>query len=94
MNANPEQLDLPHILSFGQSVGLDPAFLRRCIASGKYTKNIQRDVQEATKLGVSGTPVFVIGKSTAHGVSGELLQGARSYAEFDRRLRALLSTVR
>jgi protein-disulfide isomerase len=93
MNANPEQLDLPHILAFAQTAGLDPSLLRRCITSGKYTKAIQHDVQEAAKLGAAGTPVFVIGKSTPKGVTGEMLMGARTYAEFDRRLRTLLSAT-
>jgi protein-disulfide isomerase len=90
MNGNPEQLDLPHILAFAQTAGLDPSLLKRCISSGKYTKAIQHDIREATRLGIGGTPVFVIGKSTPKGVAGELLPGARSWAELDRRLRALL----
>lgn len=90
MNANPEQLDLNHILAFAQTAGLDPSLLKRCIASGKFNKAIQRDIQDASKLGVNGTPVFVIGKSTPKGVSGEMLMGARTYPELDRRLRTLL----
>jgi protein-disulfide isomerase len=90
MSANPDQLDLSRIAAFALSLGLDSGFMRRCIASGKYKKSIMHDVREATKLGATGTPVFVIGRSTAHGVEGEVLQGARSYAELDRKLRTLL----
>ena len=91
MNGNPEQLDLTHILTFAQTAGLDPAALKKCVSSGKYTKAIQHDIQEATKLGINGTPAFVVGKSTPKGVSGEMLMGARTYPEFDRRLKALLA---
>jgi protein-disulfide isomerase len=91
MNGNPEQLDMNHILGFAQEAGLDPAALKKCVSGGKYTKAIQRDIQEAGKLGIGGTPVFVVGKSTAKGVSGELLPGARTWPEFDRRLKALLA---
>jgi hypothetical protein len=40
--------------------------------------------------GVLGTPAFVIGKSTAAGVEGELLIGTQPYAVLDEKLKALL----
>ncbi len=50
---------------------------------------MQTDVLEAMKIGANGTPTFVLGKSTADGVDGELMIGALPYGMFDDKLKAL-----
>jgi len=41
------------------------------------------------KIGASGTPTFVIGKSTPDGVDGELMVGAQPYPLFEQKLKEL-----
>ena len=41
------------------------------------------------KIGATGTPTFVIGKSTPDGVDGELMVGALPYQMFDTKLKEL-----
>src|SRR5260370_28538465 len=43
---------------------------------------------EAMKVGAQGTPTFVIGKSTANGVEGEVMEGAMPFPMFDQKLRS------
>ncbi len=89
MGANPDKLDLDHILGFATELKMDAAKLRTCVESEKYKDSVQTDVMEAMKIGATGTPTFVIGKSTPDGVDGELMVGALPYPMFDAKLKEL-----
>jgi len=87
MAASPEQLDMPHLLTYAQDLKLNVENFRSCVESGKYKAAIQNDIQEATKIGANGTPSFVIGKSTPDKIEGELVIGAMPYQTFDEKLK-------
>ena len=89
MAANPQKLDLESILGYGSELKLDMPAFRSCLETEKYKKAVENDVQEALKLGATGTPTFVVGKSTADGVEGELVVGALPYEAFDAKLKDL-----
>jgi protein-disulfide isomerase len=89
MGANPNLLDLEHIVGFAADLKLDTGALRACIDSGKYKEPVQSDVLEAMKIGANGTPTFVLGKSVANGVDGELVIGAMPFQIFDGKLKEL-----
>ncbi|MBZ5621689.1 MAG: thioredoxin domain-containing protein [Acidobacteriia bacterium] len=89
MGANPDKLDMDHILGFASDLKMDTNKLRSCVETEKYKDPVQTDVMEAMKIGATGTPTFVIGKSTAEGVDGELLIGAMPYQSFDVKLKEL-----
>ena len=72
-------------------MGIDTAAFRQCIDSAKYKDAIERESKYATSNGARGTPAFVIGKSTAVGVEGELLIGTQPYAALDEKLKSLLA---
>ena len=61
-----------------------------CAASTKYDAEIQAEMAEGAKLGVGGTPTFVMGRTTATAVEGPMMVGALPYAQFDAKLKALL----
>jgi protein-disulfide isomerase len=61
-----------------------------CAASAKYDADIQAELQEGAKLGIDGTPTFVIGRTTPAGIDGPMIVGALPYAQFDQKLRELL----
>lgn len=69
---------------------LDTAAFSSCAASTKHDAAIQAELQEGTKLGIDGTPTFIIGRTTPNGVQGPMIVGALPYAQFDQRLRELL----
>jgi protein-disulfide isomerase len=89
MAANPDKLDLENIVKFGAQIKMDGPALRTCITSEKYKNAVQTDVMDAMKVGATGTPSFVIGKSTENGVAGEVLIGAQPFEAFDVKLKEL-----
>jgi protein-disulfide isomerase len=89
MGANPNSLDIEHIVNFAAELKIDTAALRACIDSGKYKERVQNDVLEAMRIGASGTPTFIVGKSVGNGVDGELLIGAMPFQMFDVKLKEL-----
>ena len=62
--------------TYAQQVGIDVAKFDQCVASGKYKDLVQKDIDEAGRLGVTGTPVFFI--------NGEMLSGAQPLESFVR----------
>src|SRR5450432_1782184 len=87
MGANPDKLDMDHIAGFATDLKMDTKTLRACVESEKYKNVVQTDVLEAMKIGASGTPTFVIGKSTANGVEGEVMEGAMPLSMFEQKLK-------
>jgi protein-disulfide isomerase len=73
------------------AVGLDMQRFHACVAQQKYAAVIEAHVREADAVGITGTPGFVVGRA-AHGeLTGQRLEGAAPYAEFDSYLRELLA---
>jgi protein-disulfide isomerase len=89
MGANPNKLDMDSLLADAADLKMDVNAFRSCVESEKYKNAVQTDVMEAMKIGASGTPTFVIGKSTPDGVDGELVVGAQPYPVFDQKLKEL-----
>jgi protein-disulfide isomerase len=57
-----------------RAIGLDTAAFDACVASGRTRSAVQRGVDEARRLSVSGTPTFL--------VNGRPLIGAQSFEAF------------
>jgi protein-disulfide isomerase len=91
MGANPDKLDLDSLVADAADLKMNVKTFRTCVESEKYKNAVQTDVMEAMKIGANGTPTFVIGKSTADGVDGELVVGAQPYPVFDQKLKELAS---
>lgn len=89
MGAHPDKLDLDSLVADANSLKMDVPQFRTCVESHKYKEAIDGDLLEAMRIGADGTPAFVIGKSTAEGVDGELMVGAQPLIEFERRLKVL-----
>lgn len=88
MQGNPSRLELTDLVGYAQEIGIDPDGFRRCVESGKYKEDIERQARDATNMGAQGTPAFVIGRSTSSGVDdGKLIVGAQPYDSFDRALK-------
>jgi protein-disulfide isomerase len=89
MAANPNTLDLESIVKFGGDLQMDAGALRACIQSEKYRTPVQKDMLEAMSIGATGTPTFVVGRTTPEGVDGELMIGALPFSMFDEKLKSL-----
>ena len=68
-----------------EAIGLDAAKFDACLASGKYDAEIRRQMGEAKKAGVTGTPAFLIGRTEGNGKTVKVLavlKGAKAFADF------------
>jgi protein-disulfide isomerase len=92
--AKQNALSGPALLDRAQTLGLDTARFTECQASAKYTADIQKNITEAQKMGIDGTPTFFLG---VVGPSGDVtierrLQGAAPFDVFKTEIDVLLSS--
>jgi len=71
--ANSERLK-----AFAFSLGLDMELFESCLDSGKYSKRVQYNIQQARENGVNGTPGFFIVSSNGQ----QQLSGAQPFSVF------------
>lgn len=77
---NGTGLALTELPLIAQKLGLDQAKFQQCLDSGKNEQEVKDDMAEGEKVGVSGTPSWVIGKSNGDSIEGKLIVGAQPYA--------------
>lgn len=76
-----------------QAIGLDIARFEECMNLGKFATAIRRDMAEAQKAGVTGTPSFVLAVPEAGGTRVRTLRqlrGAQTFASFKAQIDGLL----
>jgi protein-disulfide isomerase len=78
-SANLENEDLS---KYAGQVGLDVAAFDSCLASDRHLREIDKDSAEAKRVGITGTPTFVIGKPKGDKLSGKLVIGAQPLKTF------------
>ena len=91
MLVNGARLQPEAIRGYARDLGLDAERLQACIDSGRHVAAIRQDIAAAHAAGLTGTPSFVVGRSTPTGVEGVKIVGAQPYAVFDARIQELLS---
>jgi protein-disulfide isomerase len=75
---------------FAQDLKLNMGAFNKCYAdAAKFQTEISKDMAEATSVGISATPSFVIGKTSAGQMDGVRFIGAQPYAAFDAKLKEL-----
>jgi protein-disulfide isomerase len=88
------QKDLEPRTPHAQAIGLDVTAFDACVASDKEDAAIRRDIAEAQKLGISGTPAFLIGRTDPKSSKLTILaavRGARPFADFETEIDKLLA---
>ena len=70
------KMDERGLAATARSVGLEEKSFSACVASGKFKTQIELDLQDGTRAGVSGTPGFFI--------NGVFVSGAQPLAEFEK----------
>jgi protein-disulfide isomerase len=86
---NANLLSADYIKKTAADLKLDQKAFAACTGGTKYDGEITAELGEGLKIGVGGTPTFVIGKTTPDSVQGPMLIGALPYAAFDARLKEL-----
>jgi protein-disulfide isomerase len=82
--------DQPGLLSVATGLRLDLPAFRRCTASTNLDAELRRNRADADRVGIEGTPSFVIGRTNGDAVEGTLIEGARSFETFEAALKGYL----
>lgn len=81
--SNGTGLSLEQLPVIAQSLGLNAAQFQSCLDTGKYKDYVDKDIAYATKVGVSGTPTWFVGKSSPTGtIDGQIIVGAQPFNAF------------
>jgi len=91
------QRDLEPWSGHAQALGLDVAAFDACIQSDKYAADIRRDMDEARKLGITGTPGFVLARPEGGSVNRvrtvAQIKGAQPFDTFKTEIDKQLATT-
>ncbi len=86
---NANALSTADIAKAAGTLGLNVKTLTVCSASTKYDAEIEADIAEGQRLGVTGTPTFITGRTTPNGIQGPIIVGAAGFDLFDSTLSGL-----
>jgi protein-disulfide isomerase len=92
--ANQNSLEPAMLTAHAQAVGVDTTKFQTCLDSGKYAAAIRKDIAEANKYGITGTPTSVIGLTQPGEPKIKVLKvirGAQSIAAFKEALDSVLN---
>jgi protein-disulfide isomerase len=81
---NQKALAPDDLTAHARAIGLEPGAFAACLSSGKMTARVRSDVDAGTRMGISGTPLFLIGKP---GPNGDMIvlkgiSGAQPFSVF------------
>ena len=86
-------LDTETMVKLAGDMKLDQKKLSACISDERVSKSLEADIADAENTaGVSGTPTFVIGRSSGDSVEGLRIVGAQPLPTFEARIQALLAS--
>ncbi|MFL6212764.1 MAG: DsbA family protein [Blastocatellia bacterium] len=93
--ANQTTLAPPDLTRLAHESGLDESKFSECLASGRYRDNIRRSMAGAERMGINGTPAFLLGVLDPSGNSvrsTKIILGAESFETFKSALDELLAS--
>lgn len=81
--SNGNGLSEADLTTIATDLRLNLSSFNTCLSDPAQTDEVKKDIADGTAAGASGTPTFVIGKSTSNGeIDGDLVVGAQPYAAF------------
>lgn len=80
---NNKELSVENYKKWAAEIGVNTQQFNQCIDSKKYKDAVAKDTAEATKIGVQGTPTFII--------NGTALVGAQPFSAFEKAIEAELN---
>jgi protein-disulfide isomerase len=88
----PEALTKEGPLRIAAAAGVAMPLLEQCLRDPSVRQAIDADTQDAERIGVDGTPGFVIARRRGDKLEGTLVLGAQPASTFATRIDALLAT--
>lgn len=94
MFENQRQLKVENLKAYGAELGLDSAAFDACLDNGKYAQRISDDITAGGRMGITGTPAFVVGltdqKDSNKANVTEFINGAQSLEKFSQVIEDML----
>jgi protein-disulfide isomerase len=87
---NAARLSPAFITTTAEGLKLDMGVFTQCATSTLFDDAIKRDMDVGMKLGIEGTPSFVLGRTTPTGVTGVLVIGAQPFKTFEAKIKEQL----
>jgi len=84
--ANQSKLDETSLTATAQKLGLDDKLFQSCLSSAKSKAQVEQDVLDGTRAGVTGTPGFFI--------NGAFVNGSQPQTEFEKIIDAELAAIK
>src|SRR4051812_31206175 len=72
------------LIAVARDAGVDTEAFRTCLESGKHAQEVQASVERISKLNVTGTPMFLLGRSSGGSkiTIAKVIEGAQPYEAF------------
>lgn len=89
---NQKSLEPASLTAHAQAIGLDAKKFQSCLDSGKFAADIKKDIADANKIGITGTPTTVIGLTQPNDSKikvVKVIRGAQNFASFKEALDSL-----
>jgi protein-disulfide isomerase len=80
---NPRQLNVENLPVHAATLSLDMDAFNACLQSDRHLAEIDQEAKEANAVRLTGTPSFIIGKSTGDEITGQVVIGAQPMNVFD-----------
>jgi len=88
---NQDKLQAEQLAEYARQTGIEAEAFNLCLNSNRFDETIQKDQQEASKQQITGTPTFVIGRTTPDVITGKRIVGAQAYRVFSSEIDRLLN---
>ncbi len=88
------RLNQKDFVRYAKKIGVEDFSFQECLASDRHKESIDRDIADAGKASIRGTPGFVLGKTTENEIEGSFISGAQSFATFKRQIDGLLAKLK
>ena len=80
---NPQKLNTEHLPAHAEKLALDMEAFDECLKSSRHLAEIDQDANDAKSVSLTGTPSFIIGKTTNDRITGQVVVGAQPISAFD-----------
>ena len=88
------KLERKDFTRYAGDIGVEDFSFQECMESNRHDNAIERDIADAGKASINGTPGFVLGKTTDNEIKGTLISGAQSFSSFKRHIDRLLAQLK
>ncbi|MFC1701701.1 DsbA family protein, partial [Pseudomonadota bacterium] len=95
---NQKELGDENLKAFAGTLGLDTSKFNECLDGKKHNEQISEDIRLSDKLGMSGTPGFIVGLTDQNdpdkALMSEYIKGAKSLDSFKAAIDELLESAK